>query len=78
MAIRQFEDYGFDISEKGKTITYSNTTPGFHDDYVSCSYFAVADINASSVLEAANFYSGNFLLLNNVNSRNIGVKGSFY
>lgn len=25
-AIRQFEDYGFDISEKGKTITYSNMT----------------------------------------------------
>ena len=27
-AIRQFEDYGFDISEKGKTITYSNITAG--------------------------------------------------
>lgn len=25
-AIRQFEDYGFDISEKGKTITYGNIT----------------------------------------------------
>ena len=25
-AIRQFEDYGFDISDKGKTITYSNIT----------------------------------------------------
>lgn len=27
-AIRQFEDYGFDISEKGKTITYGNMTAG--------------------------------------------------
>lgn len=78
MAIRQFEDYGFDISEKGKTVTYSNTTPGFHDDYVSCSYFAVADINASSVLEAANFYTGDLLLVNNKYNTVNNVKNSFF
>lgn len=30
--IRQFEDYGFDISDKGQTIRYSNITPNSHDD----------------------------------------------
>ena len=33
--IRQFEDYMYSISDKGKTITYSNGTKGMHDDGVS-------------------------------------------
>ena len=37
--IRQFEDYGYAISEKGKTITYSNMTSGGHDDGVSRGVF---------------------------------------
>lgn len=45
-AIRQFEDYGFDISEKGKTITYSNITPGFHDDAVSSRIFCCSGYNS--------------------------------
>lgn len=78
MAIRQFEDYGFDISEKGKTITYSNMSVGFHDDAVSASYFAVADITFQELSDIANFYSdNNFMLLNNVNSKYVGVKDSF-
>ena len=36
-AIRQFEDYGYDISEKAKTVTYGNMTAGQHDDAVSAS-----------------------------------------
>ena len=79
MAIRQFEDYGFDISEKGKTITYSNMSVGFHDDAVSASYFAVADVTVTELSEIANFYSdNNLLLLNNANSKYVGVKDSFY
>lgn len=79
MAIRQFEDYGFDISEKGKTITYSNMTSGQHDDFVSASYFAVADITAGTVEEMANFYSDdNFFLLANKNNKVISSKNSFF
>ena len=78
MAIRQFEDYGFDISEKGKTITYSNISAGFHDDAVSASYFAVADVTVTELSEIANFYSdNNLLLLNNANSKYMGIKDSF-
>lgn len=78
-AIRQFEDYGFDISETGKTITYKNMTSGAHDDFVSASYFAVADINASSVEEIANFYSeNNFKLVTNKNNPTARLKGSFF
>ena len=77
-AIRQFEDYGFDISEKGKTITYSNMTVGQHDDFVSAAYFAVADINATEVSDIANFYSeDNFKLFNNANSKYMSIKDSF-
>lgn len=76
-AIRQFEDYGFDISEKGKTITYANITAGFHDDAVSSAYFAVADVNVANINEAINFYNGEFLLLNNAYSKSINIKGSF-
>ena len=77
-AIRQFEDYGFDISDKGKTITYSNMTAGQHDDFVSAAYFAVADVTINELSDAANFYSDdNFMLLNNANSKYMAVKGSF-
>lgn len=78
-AIRQFEDYGYDISEKGKTITYGNMTAGQHDDAVSASYFAVADIVIDSLEEASNFYSeDNFMLLKNKYNIANKVKGSFY
>jgi len=78
-AIRQFEDYGFDISDKGKTITYSNMTAGGHDDFVSASYFAVADVTAGNVDEMANFYSNNNFLVA-VNKYNIksSVKNGFF
>ena len=79
IAIRQFEDYGYDISEKGKTIVYRNMTAGGHDDAVSASYFAVADIVVNEVEEAANFYSeDNFVLLNNSFSKKNDIKGGFY
>lgn len=79
IAIRQFEDYGFDISEKGKTITYGNMTKGQHDDFVSSSYFSVADITLNSVEEAANFYDSNnlFLFKNKYNTKS-NLKGGFY
>lgn len=79
MAIRQFEDYGYDISEKGKTITYSNMTKGQHDDFVSSAYFAVADITLNSVEEAANYYDdNNLLLVTNKNNNIKSLNGSFY
>ena len=78
-AIRQFEDYGYDISEKGKTITYGNMTAGKHDDFVSASYFAVADITLESVEDIANFYSeNNFHLIKNKYNTASNLKGSFY
>ena len=78
-AIRQFEDYGFDISDKGKTITYSNMTAGGHDDFVSASYFAVADVTAGSVDEMANFYSNNnFLVAVNKYNMKSSVKNGFF
>jgi len=78
-AIRQFEDYGFDISEKGKTITYSNMTAGGHDDFVSASYFAVADITAGSVDEMVNFYSNNnFFISTNKHNIRSSVKNGFF
>ena len=77
-AIRQFEDYGFDISEKGKNITYSNMTLGGHDDFVSASYFAVADVTINEISDIANFYSeNNLILLNNSNSKYMNIKGCF-
>ena len=77
--IRQFEDYGFDISEKGKTIRYSNMTAGQHDDGVSASYFAVADVNVSEISEAANFYSDdNLILLNNKYNTVSNVSSNFF
>ena len=78
-AIRQFEDYGYDISEKAKTIVYGNRTAGGHDDAVSASYFATADVVIDTVEDIANFYSeNNFKLLNNINVSRTNIKGGFY
>lgn len=75
-AIRQFEDYIYSTSEKGKTITYSNGTPGMHDDFVSASYFATADVIVNSVEEAINYYDeDNFLMIKNKNNEN-DLKGT--
>lgn len=77
--VRQFEDYGFSISDKGKTITYANMTSGFHDDGVSASYFAVADIRASSIADAINFYDeDNIFMINNKNNDIKGTGSGFY
>ena len=79
VAIRQFEDYGFDISEKGKTITYGNMTSNAHDDSVSASYFSVADVNVSLIDESVNFYSeNNFIISKNKYNTVSNIKGSFY
>lgn len=79
MAIRQFEDYGYDISEKAKTVTYGNMTAGQHDDAVSASYFAVADVTIDTVEEASNFYdSNNMIFIKNKSILNREIKGSFY
>ena len=79
MAIRQFEDYGYSISEKGKTIMYGNMTAGQHDDAVSASYFAVADIVVDSIEEASNFYdSNNMVFIKNKYVTSNNIKGSFY
>lgn len=51
---------------------------GQHDDFCSASYFAVADVTATDLNEATNFYSGNFLLVNNANSKYMNVKNSFF
>ena len=78
-AIRQFEDYGYDISEKGKTIVYGNRTAGGHDDAVSASYFAVADVVVTNVEDMVNFYSkNNFKALSNAHVSFNGIKGGFY
>lgn len=79
MAIRQFEDYGYSVSEKAKTIVYGNMTAGQHDDAVSASYFAVADIVVDSLEEATNFYdSNNLILIRNKYVTSNNVKGGFY
>lgn len=79
MAIRQFEDYGYSVSEKAKTIAYGNMTAGQHDDAVSASYFAVADIVVDSLEEATNFYdSNNLILIRNKYVTSNNVKGGFY
>lgn len=78
-AIRQFEDYGFDISEKGKNVTYSNMTLGGHDDFVSASYFAVADVTVNELSEIIDFNSdNNFMLLNNKYSMSNNIKNNFF
>lgn len=79
IAIKQFEDYGYDISEKGKTIVYGNRTAGGHDDAVSASYFAVADVVVTNVEDMVNFYSkNNFKALSNAHVSFNSIKGGFY
>lgn len=80
-AIRQFEDYGYSTSEKAKTITYGNMTPGKHDDFVSASYFATADVVVNSVEEAINYYDeNNIFFVNNQESNEAdkGTKSGFF
>lgn len=78
--IRQFEDYIYSMSDKGKTIQYYNGTVGMHDDGVSASYFAVADVVVNSAAEAANFYDddNNLFLISNRNNDTTGISGGFY
>lgn len=77
--IRQFEDYGFDISERGKNITYSNMTAGQHDDFVSASYFAVADVTAGTLEELTNFYSeDNLIITTNKYNTVSNIQGGFF
>ena len=77
--VLQFEDYMYSISEKGKTIVYSNGTAGGHDDAVSASYFATADIVINSVEEAANYYDeDNFFTIQNRNNDIKGTNSGFY
>ena len=78
-AVRQFEDYGYSISDKGKTIVYGNMTAGKHDDAVSASYFAVADVTINSLEEAVNYYDGDKLhFVKNKYNTVSNIKGSFY
>ena len=78
-AVRQFEDYGYDISEKGKTMTYGNMTAGEHDDFVSASYFSVADVTSSNVDDVINFYDNdNLFLINNKYNVRTNIKNGFY
>ena len=54
-------------------------TSGQHDDAVSASYFAVADINVSSVDDLANYYDdNNLLILKNKNINDKPLNGAFY
>lgn len=77
-AVRQFEDYIYEISPQAKTIVYHNATPGGHDDAISASYFATADVMAIDSDELANFYSdNNFILLENKNNSNRNFNGGF-
>ena len=47
-----------------------------HDDFVSASYFATADVIVNSVEEAINYYDeDNFLMIKNKNNEN-DLKGT--
>lgn len=60
--IRQFEDYTRFTSETTNNVRFANGTSGGHDDGVSASYFAVADVIYNGVNEAINSsYDGSFL-----------------
>lgn len=66
------------MTEKGN-ITYSNMTKGFHDDAVSASYFAVADVELHDESEMYNTYSNNNIsVVMNRNSMSGGTKGGFF
>ena len=45
-----------------------------HDDFVSASYFAVADIVVDSIEEAINYYDENNLFM--IQNKNNEIKGS--
>lgn len=77
-AIRQFEDYGYSMTEKGN-ITYSNMTSGGHDDAVSGSYFAVADVEIQTT-ELYEEYSAKdaISLIKNSNVMNKHIGNSFF
>lgn len=76
-AIRQFEDYGYSMTDKGN-ITYSNMTSGAHDDVVSGSYFAVADVEIKST-DSYDFFSDNSIsIINNKNTSNEHISNSFF
>lgn len=78
-AIRQFEDYVYDISDKGRTIIYHNGTKGQHDDAVSASYFATADVVVNTVEEAVNFYdSKNMMFVQSNSMKSTKFNGGFY
>ena len=65
-AIRQFEDYGYFMTDKGN-ISYGNATSGAHDDAVSASYFAVAEVNSGMYDSVINQISDNpFFLIEDV------------
>lgn len=77
--VRQFEDYTYAMSDKGKNITYGNGTSGMHDDGVSAAYFAVADVVVSNAAEAINFYDeDNLFMIKNKTNSIVGSSSSFF
>ena len=76
-AVRQFEDYGYSMTEKGN-ITYSNMTSGAHDDAVSASYFAVADVEIQTT-EAYETYSDDTIsIISNPNINKSNINNGFF
>lgn len=66
------------MTEKGN-ITYSNMTKGFHDDAVSASYFAVADVELHSESDMYNTYSeNNISVIMNKATNVTGTSGGFF
>lgn len=78
IAIRQFEDYTRFTSETTNNVRFANGTAGGHDDAVSASYFAVADVIYSDVVEALNSsYDGSFLPVNKGEKKYTNTGGFF-
>lgn len=75
--IRQFEDYGYSMTDKGN-ITYGNMTSGAHDDAVSASYFAVADVEMPSTDSFETFSDNSINLIMNKNINNKHISNSFF
>jgi len=80
LAIREFEDYIYEMSPKNQTIVYHNGTVGFHDDFVSSSYFATADVVSGNTEDLVNstFDMNDFKLLQNKYNTNKRMAGSFF
>jgi hypothetical protein len=76
-AIRQFEDYGYSMTDKGN-ITYSNMTSGGHDDAISASYFAVADVELHITDSYETFSENPISIINNKYINNNHVSNSFF